>query len=115
MKAMSSSDTLLVFTSVRRPKSDDGPFFNELSKAFEMKLLPQSLLHPAFCEHGVGSYLIHVLRRKGVGTATMMISSKRHLRLAKREEWRVKTHRHKHTHAHADFNDLIRSCRKSSR
>ena len=35
---------------------------------FKMKLLPQSLLHPDFRGDGEGSCLIHVLRRKEVGS-----------------------------------------------
>lgn len=68
-----------------------GPFFETLSEQFEMKLLSQSLLHPSFRKHGVGSCLIHMMRRKGVGMATTMISIKRHLRLAKRKESRLDT------------------------
>jgi len=64
LKALSGSSTLVVIADQRRPKLDTGPFYKALSEGFEMKLLPQSLLHPAFRRQGVNSLLIHVLRRK---------------------------------------------------
>ena len=53
---------------VLRSKCDPRPFYEALQEEFETKSLPQSLLGPAFRKRGVGSCLIHVLRRRGVDT-----------------------------------------------
>merc|ERR1711977_801720 len=47
-----------------RRRLDDQHFYEALSEEFEMRLLSQSLLHAEFRRHGVGSFLIHVLRKK---------------------------------------------------
>jgi len=57
---------LVVMANVRRTQCDSTAFRNMIQKDFEMKLLPQSLLHPDFRGDGEGSCLIHVLRRKEV-------------------------------------------------
>ena len=64
IKGLSGSSTLVVMANVQRPKLDAGPFYETLSKEFEMKMLSQSALHPAFRKHGAYSCFIHLLRRK---------------------------------------------------
>ena len=64
IKGLSGRSTLVVIANVQRPKLDAGPFYETLSKEFEMKMLSQSALHPAFRRHGVYSCIIHVLRWK---------------------------------------------------
>jgi len=63
-KALSGSNTLAVIADVCRPKLDIGCISKALSDEFEIKLLPQNLLHPAFCRHGNFRCLIHVITRK---------------------------------------------------
>merc|ERR1712151_134280 len=46
IKGLSGRDTLVVFASVNRPTVDSGNFFEKLTPNFDMKLLPQSLMHP---------------------------------------------------------------------
>merc|ERR1712217_798813 len=61
---LSGIDTLVLFASVVKTRFDDLPFFEKLSKTFEMTLLPQSLMDPGIPTQGDGSCRIHVLRRK---------------------------------------------------
>merc|ERR1711924_379838 len=64
IKAFSGSSTLVVIASVCRTQCDARPFWKMVQEDFNMKFLPQSLLHPAFRGDGEGSCLVHVLRRK---------------------------------------------------
>lgn len=64
IKALSGSSTLAVIANMRGPEHDAAPFYKALSQEFAIKLLSQSLLHPAFRRHGDFSCLIHVLKRK---------------------------------------------------
>ena len=70
IKTLSGSSTLVLFAAgKRRRKLDVGPFYMALSEEFDMKLLPQSLLHPAFRRQGV----IHVLKRKNYKLANTSV------------------------------------------
>ena len=64
IEGLSGSSTLVVIANVQRPKLDAGPFYETLWKEFEMKMLSQSALHPAFRRYGAYSCFIHLLRWK---------------------------------------------------
>merc|ERR1712032_926397 len=63
-KALSGSNTLAVIANLCRPKLHIGLISKTLSDEFEIKLLPQNLLHPAYRRHGNFRCLMHVLTRK---------------------------------------------------
>ena len=69
IKALSGGSTLVVIANVHRRRSNMELFYEALSEEFEIRSLPQRLLHPAFHSHGLNSCQIHMLRRKDVKRA----------------------------------------------
>merc|ERR1712151_335810 len=65
IKALSGGSTLVGIAQLLRRRSEVGLFYEDLSEEFEIRSLPQRLLHPAYHGHGLNSCQIHMLRRKG--------------------------------------------------
>merc|ERR1719161_2812768 len=69
IKAVSGTNTLVVIANLRHPNREaiDRAFYKPILEEFEVKQLPQSLLHPTFRRQN-GSCPIQVLKRKGASS-----------------------------------------------